>query len=661
MPFEGEEDMTNRYNRLGVLAALVALLAGTVATYGEPDLNRAAEEEALIGTLTSGAEPFEKDVACRRLAVIGTAKAVPALAALLADDELTGIARHALLNIPDAAAGEALCAALPNLTGTKLIGVISTIGRRGESSAVDALTPLIASPDDEVAATAARAVGRIGGGDARRVLESALATVPRSRRAAVAEGCIEGIRALTDQGATKDALALADAVRRAEVPAYLVAAATRSAVLLRGEAGAAVLIRQLDSPEPELFQVALLLTREAPGTAITRAVSGKLSRLPLERQAAVLAALGDRGDAEALPAVLAAVDSADGTVRVAALKALAQLGDGSVVPVLLSVSGSANADEAGAAQIALATLPGDDVDSAVLQALSAPELMVRRVAIDAAGQRRLVEANPALLKAMDDADPSIRSAAIAALGQTTGPDGLTALVDVLLSRTSAEELGQAERAVASALSRVADKRVCAGVLTAAMARAEAGPRCALLRLMGGAPTDEALDAVRAALRDGQGEVRDTALRVLCDWATPAAAPDLLELARGGPDAGQRTAALRGYMRLIGSPSLPPEQKMAMCNEAAALCETNEDIDALLSSLATVASLDALNMAMSHLDTAPLTNKVSFAAVCIGELLEQKHPAEVASAMERVLKAMNNPGMERRVRSCMERAQRAAGQ
>jgi len=658
--FEGEEDMKNRDNRFGVLAALVALLAGTFASYAQPAQNVTAEEEALVGTLTSGAEPFEKDKACRRLAVIGTARAVPALAALLADDQLTGMARHALLNIPDAAAGEALCAALPKLTGTKLIGVISTIGRRGESSAVKALAPFIASPDDEVAATAARAIGRIGGGDSRRVLESALAMAPRSRRAAVAEGCIEGIRALTDRGATKDALALADTVRRSRVPAYLVAAATRAAVLLRGEAGALVLARQLDSPEPELFQMALLLTREAPGAAITRAVSERLGRLPVERQAPLLAALGDRGDAGALPVVLAAVDSTDGTVRVAALKALAQLGNGSAVPVLLAAASSENASEAEAAQIALATLPGDDVDTAVLEALSAGDARVRRIAIEAAGQRRLVEANPALLKAMDDADGSIRSAAIAALGQTTGPDGLTALVDVLLSRTSTDELGQAESAVASAFSRVADKRVCASALTAAMARAEVAPRCALIRLTGAAPTDEALGAVRAALRDGQAEVRAAAFRVLCDWATPAAAPDLLELARGGPDT-ERTAALRGYMRLIGSPDLSPEQKMAMCNEASALCRTTEDIDALLSGLATVASLDALNMAMSHLDNAPLTNKVSFAAVCIGELLEQKHPAEVAAAMERVLKAMNNPGMERRVRSCMERAQKAAGQ
>ncbi len=652
--------MRNRHHTLGALAALVALLVSTLAAYGQPAQGTAAEEAALIGTLSSGAEPFEKDVACRRLAVIGTARAVPALAALLTDDQLTGIARHALLNIPDAAAGEALCAAIPKLSGTKLVGVVSTIGRRGESSAVRALAPLLAGADDEVAAVAARAIGRIGG-DAAKTLESALAKVPRSRRAAMAQGCIEGIRALTDQGATKDALALADAVRRSEAPAYLVAAATRSAVLLRGEAGAPVLVRQLDSPEPELFGVALLLTREAPGMAITRAVSGKLSRLPMDRQAALLAALGDRGDAAALPAVVAAVDSTDTTVRVAALKALAQLGDGSVVPVLLSAAGSTNAEEADAAQIALATLPGDDVDSAVLEALSAGDATVRRVAIDAAGQRRLVEANPALLKSMDDADAGIRSAAIGALGQTTGQDGLGALVDVLLSRTNAEELGQAESAVASAFSRVADKSVCANVLTAATTRADAAPKCAVLRLMGTAPTDEALGAVRAAVKDGQGEVQEAAFRVLCDWASPAAAPDLLELAKSDPDDGRQRAALRGYMRLIGSPDLAPEQKMAMCEEAAALCRTDEDVDALLSGLATVASLDALNMAMSHLDTAPLTNKVSFAAVCIGEPLEQKHPAEVAAAMDRVLKAMNNPGMERRVRSCMERAQKAAGQ
>jgi HEAT repeat protein len=467
------------------------------------------------------------------------------------------------------------------------------------------------------------------------------------------------LRALADRGEVDDAVKLADAVRHADVPAHLVAAATQYAVECRGDGGAAVLVRQLESDEPELVNMAIRLARQAEGERITRALADKLAGLAPDRQVLLIEALGDRGDSAALAAVAKAAEAEDVAVRVAALKAMAQIGDGSVVPALLVAASAPEGEVAEAAQIALATLPGDDVDAAVLGALTAADTTTRRVAIEAAGQRNLAAANPTLLEAVNDADGAIRAAAIAALGQTTGADGLTALVGVLLARQG-DEVGLAEAAVGATISRVPDQDACANALTAALGEAAMAPKCALVRLLAAAPTAKALDALRVALSDPEADVQNTAFGVLCGWPTPAAAPDLLAIAKADANADRAKAALYGYMRLVGSPELSADQKMAMCNEAAALCKTDEDNDHLLTALATVAKLDALNMAMALLDTAALTNKVSWTAVNVGELLEQSHPAEVAAAMERVLNAMNNPGMERRVRSCMERAQKAAG-
>src|ERR1041384_1092196 len=73
---------------------IVALLALT-------SLNvRGDEEQDLIATLQSTAGAPQKCTACQRLRVIGTPKAVPALAALLGEERTAHAARYALEGMP---------------------------------------------------------------------------------------------------------------------------------------------------------------------------------------------------------------------------------------------------------------------------------------------------------------------------------------------------------------------------------------------------------------------------------------------------------------------------------------------------------------------------------------------------------------------------------
>ena len=66
------------------------------------------EAARLVAVLKSDASVFDKAKACQRLAVVGDEKAVPALAALLADESLSNYARYGLEAIPDPAVDNAL-------------------------------------------------------------------------------------------------------------------------------------------------------------------------------------------------------------------------------------------------------------------------------------------------------------------------------------------------------------------------------------------------------------------------------------------------------------------------------------------------------------------------------------------------------------------------
>lgn len=164
------------------------------------------ELEAKIAAVLAGSAPrAAKDYACRQLRTIGTAAAVPALAALLADGELSHMARYALERIPDAAAGQALRDALPKTKGGLKIGLIGSLGVRGEADSVTPLAKLLTDADAAVAASAALALGTIGSPEAGQALASA--TSSPGTKDALADASLRCAEALVAAGNKSEAKA----------------------------------------------------------------------------------------------------------------------------------------------------------------------------------------------------------------------------------------------------------------------------------------------------------------------------------------------------------------------------------------------------------------------------------------------------------------------
>lgn len=141
-----------------------------VTTRNDPAACKQLESQ-LLAALQSNAPRDARDYVCRVLRTIGTAASVPALEALLADPDLSHMARYALERIPDVKAGQALERQLPKLGGQLKVGVISSLGARGEG--VRLLRPLLQDPDEAVARAAIIALGHIGSTDASKALGSA--------------------------------------------------------------------------------------------------------------------------------------------------------------------------------------------------------------------------------------------------------------------------------------------------------------------------------------------------------------------------------------------------------------------------------------------------------------------------------------------------------
>ena len=222
------------------------LIAGSS---GNPAQRRelAARLAALLG---SPAPRGAKDFVCRQLAIIGTGEDVPALASLLADEQLSHMARFALERIPGPAADSALREALGRVKGKLLVGVINSIGNRADAKAVEDLSRLTADPDPAVAVAAAAALGKIGPASSN-ALAQALAKAPAAVRPIVADAWLLCADQLVAQGKHNEAIAVYDRVRQTDVGRAARIAATRGAIVARQAGGAGLLVCLLyTSPSP---------------------------------------------------------------------------------------------------------------------------------------------------------------------------------------------------------------------------------------------------------------------------------------------------------------------------------------------------------------------------------------------------------------------------
>ncbi len=190
-------------------------------------------ESQLIAVIESEAGQKEKADACRELGLLGTKKAVPALAALLADEKLSHMARYGLEPIPDPAVDDALRDALGKLEGRALVGAIASIGVRRDAQAVAPLAKMLEHSDADVAGAAARALGRIATPAAVEALKKALAKAPQALRPAVADGCLGAAEALLTQDNRPEAAALYQLVGQAGLPKHFRVAAAHGAILAR--------------------------------------------------------------------------------------------------------------------------------------------------------------------------------------------------------------------------------------------------------------------------------------------------------------------------------------------------------------------------------------------------------------------------------------------
>ena len=584
-------------------AALLTLVACSMAAGRRAPIAAApnqgpVEESKLIAILQSDAPPQDKAIPCKQLAIYGSKAAVPALAALLPNKELSSWARIALEAIPGPAADDALRAAMGKLQGRLLVGVINSIAVRRDAKAVEPLTAKLKDADADVASAAAAALGRIGGAPAVKALEPLLAGAPPAVRTEVAEGCVLCAERFLAEGNRDEAVRLYDVVRKADVPKQKVLEAVRGAILARGPAGVPLLVEQLKSTDNAFFGIGLRTARELPGSEATDAVAAEMSQAASDRQALMLLVLADRADPKALPAVLKVAKTGATHVRIAAMTALERFGNAACVAVLLEAAAEADADLSQRAMGTLTKLAGPDVDADLTARLPQAAGKSRQVIIGLVGQRRIVAALPAVMGCLEDADAGVRVAAVEAVGAIGNEKQVPDLVKALRKADAKDQPG-IEKALMTLCNRAGP--ACAAHLAPLAQGGEGAVRVIALHALACAGGPAALAAVKAATTDKDEAVQDEAVRTLSTWPSmwpddAGAADVLLALAKSAKKTSHQVLALRGYLQYVHeTKKLSDDERLARVNAVLPLATRPEEKRLVISAVGTVGTVGALNM------------------------------------------------------------------
>lgn len=211
------------------LAPLAPIDDAVIASHGDDSARRELESR-LAAALGATESRDARDYICRKLMLIGSAASAPALAALLAKPEDSHMARYALERIPGEEATEALREALEKAAGVLKIGMISSLGSRGDEGSVPQLAKLLSASDHQVACAAAKALGAIGTATAARALATVSSDAVRQDATNASLACAEKLLAA---GEKAKALAIYTQFAGEGQPKHVRLAATRGMLAAR--------------------------------------------------------------------------------------------------------------------------------------------------------------------------------------------------------------------------------------------------------------------------------------------------------------------------------------------------------------------------------------------------------------------------------------------
>lgn len=390
-------------------------------------------------------------------------------------------------------------------------------------------------------------------------------------------------------------------------------------LLADAESGLAAqaLLAALADPDPAVAGAATARLAELRGRSVGREVLARLKDAAPERRPGLIGVLGRRGDDAALPALAAELRHADEPVRLAAIEACARIGGSEAAGMLLGILTNASPTAVESIVHGVATMKGRGIDETLVAGLSRLAVSEKTPRIRILALRRATAHAPAVAAAVADSDPAVRAAAVQALGELGGEAELDTLLPRALSEADETARARMREAVVKMARRIPDGVRRAAPFRAALARADAAGKIAVLKILPEVGGGTVCGLVASVAREApEPDVKEAAVRALTEWPDAAAADPLLAMAGSLSDVRERVLAIRAVTRLARLRDLPAKDSVAIFRRLLPLASRAEEQTQILGALAQVQSRDALLLAAGCLEKPELREA---AGLCIARI------------------------------------------
>ena len=414
-----------------------------------------------------------------------------------------------------------------------------------------------------------------------------------------------------------------------------------------------------DAPEAVKMVVDLLMRDDADfraigldrvrhgvkGEAGTREFAALVSKLPPARQAELVSALAERGDAAAVPAITALLlASQDPVTRAAAVRALGTLGGGMEVAIIKKSLAAADPEKS-AARRALATLRGVDVGKQLVEAAKFGEPALRPTFIELLAERRDRAAVPEMVVVAEGTDAGAALAALRAIGRLGGPAEVESLVKILLKSPAGEQRAEAERTVVAICTANAGSEQAAEKFLALFKAAGDADRETLLPALGRVGGPGALAIVDGLIADADPAKRKFGLVALSRWPDATKPSRLLDLLAKAQDPAERDLLLGALIRIAPLPDnkLNDGQKLQLLQKAMTLSQKVEDRARVLERANAIRTVETFRFVLPYLDDPQLAEPAcrSIVELAHHQKLRDANKSEFVAALDKVIRTTKN--------------------
>ncbi len=596
-------------------------------------------EAGLVKLLGPGSTFEARRFACKQLGIIGSKRALPALAKLLPSDETAGMACLALTTYPPGKADAILRSALPSARGSARIQIITTLGDRKDSRAVTLLAQSASDTNLSVAQAAIAALGKVGDQAAWKAIVARSADADPALQPALTEAALRCAEARAAAGDAKAATALYDDLFAPSQPAYIRRAVFEAVLRLDKTQAQARILAVLHGSDSTLRPAAIAYVRALPSHSASDVFAAELPDLSSREQVWMIDSLAARGDATACAAIGNSLASPEPAVRRAAISALGRMGNAWCVALFApALNRSKDAEEQRAIESALIGLPGGaQTDQAIVGAMKESSGNTRATLITALARRQGPAANRLLLAEAKESQPTVAKAALRALAKTAANRDLTPLLEVLTSTHNAEIRSEAQNAAAQAISRSEDSARCSATVRNALGWAQGiDSSIALLGLLPACDDAAALAALQSATTDSDFRIRDAAVRALADWPDISGWDALAGIYHMPRTETLRGLALRGLVRLASEANADPDARLVKrYQQLLAEAHGDAELRLILGALGGDPQPGALDLALPLLDNSGVRAEAEVAVKKIAEAIKAQHPRAAQEALSRL--------------------------